>query len=176
MRLIGVAVHIGEGLSNVNDLSRFDRSLCHPCRDNSPETLACRGSVRALAAQCANKAIVLEHGGAVVTRALDGFRIVTGNRLVGRMVRHLDFDIRARGLTGFEACIFPGVEPPAATTDNEFFVELLGKHIECKLTTNPIVVLDNDQGVVIDIRAFFVVFKVEKINGLTAARKNPIWR
>ena len=28
---------------------------------------------------------------------------------------------------------------------------------------------------VIDIRAFVVVFKVEKINGLTAARKNPLW-
>ena len=63
-----------------------------------------------------------------------------------------------------KAGLLTGNHPATGSGDHQFLVQLLTEHIQREVGQDAVVVSDTDKGVIIDIRALAILFKVEEID------------
>ena len=67
---------------------------------------------------------------------------------------------------------FRGFEPSLITHHHQLFGKIRAEHVESKTGADPMIVIDADKGVVVNIRRHAITFKIEKIHRLTAGREH----
>ena len=65
---------------------------------------------------------------------------------------------------------FRGFQAPSITNHHQLLGKIRTEHIEGEARADPIIVIDADKGVVIDIRWHSIAFKIKKVHPLTTGR------
>ena len=93
--------------------------------------------------------------------------------VIGLVICHLNPNVRPRRAIGLKARVLGGSNHPVGSAHNKLFIQLAGKHIERELPPDAILVLNDDHGMVINIRTLTLALKVQKVNGAPPGRVNP---
>ena len=93
--------------------------------------------------------------------------------LVGCVTFSLHLNTRTRGPVWLETRVLLSEKGPLCATDCEGFKKFFAEHVENKLGFYPVLIVDNDQRVVVDIRRFALVFKFCEVHSAATRGIHP---
>jgi len=98
------------------------------------------------------EAYVLEQCRPVMSTRFNCLREGAVEAVVGGMPWHLNRDLGGGPSSRLKARLFFCPKSAAVPADSEALVKLLAKHVECKLPSYPIFILDDNECMVVDVR------------------------
>ena len=113
------------------------------------------------------EADVLEQCRAVMSTGFNCLREGAVEAVVGGMPWHLNRDLGGGPSSGLKARLFFRSKCATVPADSEAFVKLLAKHVERKLASYPIFIIDDDECMVVDVRCLALVTEILEVHGPT---------